>query len=282
MSIVVPPDCDVAIFNPSCFDIQTTTIGGGVNIPYLFYPTAQGDNTMLRTGHQGVATFQNFAVMKNAMYDSNGLGGNNGDVFTSRNAPFQRTEWSPPLSLIGGALVGSVIPVVIETSAPPTGYLWCDGGSYLQTAYTALFAVIGLTYTIDAPVGYFQVPNFVRRQPIGSSALTPIGVSYNGTTLPYGGNYAMLDNQMYPHSHTISYPTSNTNQIGLDFNKTDNTTINNTGQFRIVSCNRQPLPLSTYSQPPYVPSNGPFNESNFNYTADHFPLFTSVNWLIKT
>jgi microcystin-dependent protein len=283
MSIVAPPDCDVAIFNPACFDVQTTTIGGGVNIPYLFYPTAQGDNTMLRTDHLGVATFENFAVIKNIMYDSNGLGGNNGDVFTAQTAPFPRSEWSPPTSLVGGALVGSVIPVVIASDDAPEGYLWCDGTAYLETDYPDLYAVIGLTYTFGQPAGYFMTPFFSGRTPIGSSATGVIGTSYGNELPVYGGQTAIDVNTYPPHTHNINWSLSNNQKMCVDYNKTDNTTINNTGQDRCVSCNKisLPYPQESRSQPPYTNTNGT-NTTNQNYTADHYNPFVAVNWLIKT
>jgi microcystin-dependent protein len=60
------------------------------------------------------------------------------------------------------------------TTAPP-GYLFCDGGNYLESAYPALYAAIGQNYSAGTTAGVA----------IGSISVQPI-YSYTGTTLTVG------------------------------------------------------------------------------------------------
>jgi microcystin-dependent protein len=54
-------------------------------------------------------------------------------------------------------------------SAAPTGWLLCDGTSYLRTDYPALFAAIGTTYgSVDGT--HFNVPNAKGKVIVGRDA----------------------------------------------------------------------------------------------------------------
>jgi hypothetical protein len=77
---------------------------------------------------------------------------------------------------MGGIAAGAVGPVALASNVPivptgasiiwnnntaPPGYLFCNGASYQQSLYPALYAVIGTTYnTGSVPTGYFSVPDF--------------------------------------------------------------------------------------------------------------------------
>lgn len=52
----------------------------------------------------------------------------------------------------------------------PTGWLLCNGAAVSRTTYSALFAVIGTTYGVGNGSTTFNVPNFLLRIPIGTSA----------------------------------------------------------------------------------------------------------------
>ena len=84
-------------------------------------------------------------------------------------------------------------------STAPSGYLLCDGSSYLQSAYPALYAVIGQTY--GGTTGYFKVPNtsgiFVR----GAGSQTISSISYSGT------NGTVQGDQIQGHQHGVTDPT---------------------------------------------------------------------------
>lgn len=275
MSIVVPPDCDVAIFNPSCFDTTTSGVGGGINIPYLEFPVAQGNMTLQGAEHQGVGVFESDLQILNNLFDGGGFAGADGYVMTSA---LSKGSWQPSQTI--GIPAGTIIPCVSNVAFE--GFLMCDGTAYLASQYPLLFEVIGLTYSIEQPEGYFQVPSFQTRIPVGSSATGVIGTTYNGELPIYGGQTALDANQYPAHYHTIAW-SNDTGKICVDYNKTDNTTINNTGQSRCVSCNKIsiPDPQPTRSQPFYTSTNGSTNQYNQNYTADHYPPFVAMNWLIK-
>jgi microcystin-dependent protein len=70
-------------------------------------------------------------------------------------------------------------------STAPLGYLLCDGASYLQADYAALFAVIGTTYG-SADGTHFNVPDLQGRVPIGVGTGTGGGAA--GTGKPTGGS----------------------------------------------------------------------------------------------
>jgi len=273
MSIVAPPNCDVATFNPYCF--TATGVGGGINIPYLEYPTAQGNETLQGADHTGFAYFQGDMEIQQNLFDGGGFAGADGYVITSA---LGRVAWSPSQTI--GIPSGCVVPVVSNVAFE--GFLMCDGSAYLATQYPFLYQAIGLKYTFGQPEGYFMVPTIQTRIPIGSSTTETMGTAYNGYDLVYGGQTAIDANQFPAHYHTINWSLSNNQKMCVDYNKTDNTTINNTGQDRCVSCNKiaLPYPQPTRSQPPYTTDNGSTN-SNQNYTADHYPPFVAVNWLIK-
>ncbi len=84
------------------------------------------------------------------------------------------------------------ISVVIPTgaismyggSAAPTGYLLCDGTSYLRSDYTALFAILSTTYG-SADGTHFNVPDLRGRVPVGVGTGTGGGAA--GTGAPTGG-----------------------------------------------------------------------------------------------
>lgn len=276
MSVVVSPNCDVAIFNPSCFTITSTGVGGGVNIPYLEYPYAQGNETLQGADHTGDVFFNDDLQILNNLFDGGGFAGADGYVITSATG---RISWEPTQTI--GIPAGSIVPSVSNVALE--GFLLCNGGSYQASQYPLLYDVIGLTYTLGQPEGYFNVPTFQTRIPIGCSATGTIGTAYNGNNPIYGGSTALDANQFPAHYHTINWSLSNNQKMCVDYNKTDNTTINNTGQDRCVSCNKisLPYPQPTRSQPPYTDTNGSTNNTNQNYTADHYPPFVAVNWLIK-
>jgi microcystin-dependent protein len=67
----------------------------------------------------------------------------------------------------GGA---AAVPGVIQmfaASAPPPGWLICDGSAVSRTTYAALFAVIGTTYGAGNGTTTFNLPNLASRVPAG-------------------------------------------------------------------------------------------------------------------
>ncbi len=85
-------------------------------------------------------------------------------------------------------VAGGFAPGIMEMYAgatAPSGWLLCDGTSYLQTSYAALFAVISTTYG-SADGTHFNVPDMRGRVPLGVGTGTGGGAS--GTGLPTGGS----------------------------------------------------------------------------------------------
>jgi microcystin-dependent protein len=88
------------------------------------------------------------------------------------------------------------------TSAP-SGWLLCDGASYLRASYTNLFTAIGTTWgSIDG--SHFNVPNMSRRVGMGSggSGTATIGNAVGNT----GGEetHTLITAEMPSHTHTAS------------------------------------------------------------------------------
>jgi microcystin-dependent protein len=106
--------------------------------------------------------------------------------------------------------------VTCGTAAAATGYLLCDGASYLRTDYAALFSAIGTTFG-SADGTHFNVPDLRGRVPAGkdnmggsaASRLTSTTMTPDGNTLGAtgGAQTVTLDTTMIPaHSHGVTDP----------------------------------------------------------------------------
>lgn len=86
-------------------------------------------------------------------------------------------------------------------AAAPSGYLLCDGASYLRAAFPALFAIIGTTFgAVDGL--HFNVPNMNGFSPAGVGA--PYGAAVGSTS---GAATVTLNNTTLPsHTHVIVDP----------------------------------------------------------------------------
>lgn len=75
------------------------------------------------------------------------------------------------LSKMSAAVQASLTPsgsiIAFGGITPPTGYLMCDGTSYLRGTYPALFAVLGTNYG-SADGTHFNVPDMRGRVPVGT------------------------------------------------------------------------------------------------------------------
>jgi microcystin-dependent protein len=116
-------------------------------------------------------------------------------------------------------------------AAAPTGWLLCDGTSYLRADYADLFALISTTYG-SADGTHFNVPDFRGRTPIGVGTGTGGGAA--GTGLPTGGTaltavamagwkgeetHVLSVAELATHSHTVPGGTSSpTGGVGHDTN----------------------------------------------------------------
>lgn len=66
--------------------------------------------------------------------------------------------------------VGMVTMFAGEVESVPIGWLLCDGSEVLQTAFPELYALIGTIYGTSGTSGYFVLPDFTDRVPIGAGS----------------------------------------------------------------------------------------------------------------
>lgn len=104
-------------------------------------------------------------------------------------------------------------------ASAPTGWLLCDGTSYLRATYPSLFTVLSTTYG-SADGTHFNVPDLRGRVPVGVGTGTGGGAS--GTGLPTGGSaltavaratwkgeetHTLSTPEIPSHSHTFTVTT---------------------------------------------------------------------------
>ena len=92
---------------------------------------------------------------------------------------------------------GTVVSYISSTS--PTGWLLCDGTTYLKAAYTVLASVLGTTFGGDAT--HFVVPDLRGRSVIGQGA----GTSLTTRTLGQSGGsetHTLSLSEIPSHTHT--------------------------------------------------------------------------------
>jgi microcystin-dependent protein len=129
-------------------------------------------------------------------------------------------------------------------ASAPSGWLLCDGTSYLQATYAALFTAIGTTYG-SADGSHFNVPDMRGRIPIGVG--TGAGGGASGTGLPTGGSaltavaragwkgeetHQLITAELASHSHNLTGSVStNANGAGSSAytNSGGNTATSSTG-----------------------------------------------------
>lgn len=91
---------------------------------------------------------------------------------------------------------GFIYPLASATV--PDGFLLCNGAAYSRAEYPELFAVIGTTYGVGDGSTTFNVPNLVKRVPVGASTNSyKLGSSGGEET------HKLSINEMPSHSHTF-------------------------------------------------------------------------------
>jgi len=101
----------------------------------------------------------------------------------------QINQWAPPAAIIayGGEYA-------------PSGWLLCDGASYLRSDYPDLFGIIGTAYGA-ADGSHFNVPDLRGRVVVGIGVHSD--VSDFGKNEGVAAAYRRPKHQHTPHSHTV-------------------------------------------------------------------------------
>ena len=135
-------------------------------------------------------------------------------------------------------------------SAIPSGFLLCDGTSYLAASFPTLFAAIGIVYGVGA--NDFQVPDLRGRFPMGAGTSAPLSARALGQE---GGNetHTLTIAEMPAHTHTEE---------------------GNNGVVNLKGFN--PNPLSVGNQAKQTGSTGG------NAAHDIMNPFLAINYFIKT
>ena len=141
------------------------------------------------------ATFQSTVNLNNVVNVNGSLGGPGMDGVFAQNAADETITgtWTftqePTFPAVGGGLIppGAIIP--FAGTAPPTGWLACNGQAVSRTTYAALFAAIGTVWGTGDGSTTFNLPNLTNEFIRGSGG---VGV---------GGAEAA---QMPAHRHTVA------------------------------------------------------------------------------
>lgn len=108
-------------------------------------------------------------------------------------------------TLSTSAILGQIL-MAARTTLPSSNFLWCDGGSYLTTAYPSLFAILG--YTFGGSGANFSVPNLQNRTFVGANAISVLNTTYQGSPVVTGGNKTISSNQLALHNHALTFSPS--------------------------------------------------------------------------
>lgn len=142
-------------------------------------------------------------------------------------------------------------------AAAPTGYLLCDGTSYVRASFAALFAAIGTAYG-SADGTHFNVPDLRQRFPLGKAA--------SGTGATLGGTGGAID---HPHTSADHAHGNGTLATGKPINPSTDRQVG-TGAANASDAEHDHAVTGT------VGSTTPGN------TGANNPPFQAVNFIIKT
>ncbi len=93
---------------------------------------------------------------------------------------------------------GAIMPWSATNGTAPAGYLLCDGGSYPEVDYAALFAIIGTTY--GGSGGNFSVPDLRGRTAVGVKSSGVFNVALG--TVVGAETHALVTGELAAHTHT--------------------------------------------------------------------------------
>lgn len=164
-------------------------------------------------------------------------------------------------------------------AAAPTGWLLCDGASYLRADHLALFTAMGGAASPFAVADgtHFYVPDLRGRVPVGMG--TGAGEDSNGTGLPTGTALTARALGVWDGDQNVALTEAN---LAVH----DHDVMNNAGdkQTKIVTVGLT-LGATDFSLVGWATAPGdPFTARNAGSGTAHDNMqpFTVVNWLVKT
>lgn len=146
--------------------------------------------------------------------------------FSSKASDLRNSVQVPRLQFKGDGtwfmynLVGIVLPYA-GTTAPPDGFLLCDGRAVSRTTYASLFAVISTQYGAGDGSTTFNLPNLVGRVPVGYNASD---ADFNSLGRLGGDKNLQAHSHSegaHTHSGNLRYTTNTSTTAGGAFRVTD-------------------------------------------------------------
>lgn len=165
-------------------------------------------------------------------------------------------------AFVASAITSAVITGTISmwpVSSAPTGYLVCNGSAVSRTTYSALFAVIGITFGAGDGSTTFNLPNYVDRMPIGA-----------GTIANIAGSGGSKDAVVVSHTHSITDPG---HVHSYPF-----TTYGSAG----VPAGGNPLAVGGTSNVNSAVTGISVNTAGVSGTNANLPPYLGINFIIKT
>lgn len=99
----------------------------------------------------------------------------------------------------GGASLPAGLIVMYGGSSAPSGWLLCDGTSYLRASYPTLFTAIGTAFgSVDST--HFNVPDMRTRFPRGLNTGDTLGATGGSDTINIAHTHTVNS-----HTHTLSH-----------------------------------------------------------------------------
>ena len=140
------------------------------------------------------------------------------------------------LTGIEGIPTATIVPWT--TASVPTGFLECNGQAVSQATYSALYAIIGITYG-DPGGGNFNVPDLQDNVPLGKSPTKNVASTGGENTVTSTGNvggttgsHTLTTPEIPSHTHSaaaVSGVGTNAGQPGDSFKFTNSGSTGGTG-----------------------------------------------------
>ncbi|MBF0613031.1 MAG: tail fiber protein [Magnetococcales bacterium] len=126
---------------------------------------------------------------------------------------------------------------IFSFSFAPVDWALCNGASLPQAQNQALFSLLGTRYNnSQTKTGYFGLPNFIGRTPVGVGTAAS-GTVYNDGVAGGAQNVTLTTSTMPPHTH---------NMVGTTNNATKSNPTNN------MLADSRPTTAGVTDEPTYV------------------------------